>query len=72
LYNTPGNLIRVGSTNNKRYVGASSEILVTQQLGRHAILSVSCYHFYRSGFLTQNQPISKDVDYFSTWLTVKF
>jgi len=38
LYNTPGNLIRVGSTNNKRYVGASPEILVTQELGRHAIL----------------------------------
>jgi hypothetical protein len=72
LYGTPGNLIRVGSTNNKRYVGASPEILVTQELGRHAILSVSYYHFYRGSFLTQNQPISKDVDYFSTWLTFKF
>jgi len=72
LYNTPGNLIGVGSTNNKRYVGASPEILVTQELGRHAILSVSYYHFYRGGFLTQNRPISKDVDYFSTWLTFKF
>jgi len=72
LYNMPGNLIRVGSTNNKRYVGASPEILVTQELGRHAILSVSYYHFYRGGFLTENQPISKDVDYFSTWLTFKF
>jgi hypothetical protein len=59
LYNTPGSLIRVGSTNNKRYVGASPEILVTQELGRHAILSVSYYHFYRGGFLTENQPIFK-------------
>jgi alginate export protein len=72
LYNTPGNLIRSGSANNKRYVGASPEILVTQQLGRHAIFSVSYYHFYRGGFLTQNQPVSKDVDYFSAWLTYKF
>lgn len=72
LYNTPGGLIRPGSANNKRYVGASLEILVTQQLGRHAIVSLSYYHFYRGGFLTQNQPGSKDVDYFSTWLTYKF
>jgi hypothetical protein len=72
LYNTPGGLIRPGSTNPKRYVGASPEILVTQQLGRHAIFSVSYYHFYRGGFLTQNQPASQDVDYFSAWLTYKF
>lgn len=72
LYNTPGSLIRTSSANTKRYVGASPEILVTQQLGRHAIFSVSYYHFYRGGFLTENQPVSKDVDYFSAWLTYKF
>jgi hypothetical protein len=37
-----------------------------------AIFSVSYYHFYRGGFLTQNQPASQDVDYFSAWLTYKF
>jgi hypothetical protein len=72
LYNTPGGLIRPGSANNKRYVGASPEILVAQQFGQHAVFSLSYYHFYRGGFLTQNQPGSKDVDYFSAWLTYKF
>jgi hypothetical protein len=72
LYNTPGNLIRPGSVNDKRYVGASPEFLVTQQLGRNVVISASYYHFYRGAFLTQDQPGSKDVDYFSTWLTVEF
>ena len=48
------------------------EILVTQQLGRNAVFSASYYHFYRGEFLTQNQPGSKDVDYYSAWLTYKF
>jgi hypothetical protein len=72
LYNTPGFVVLSGSANNKRYVGASPEILVTQQFGRHISLSVSYYHFYRGGFLTENQPNTKDVDYFSTWLTYTF
>jgi hypothetical protein len=72
LYSTPGFTVLPGSANNKRYVGASPEILVTQQFGRHTSLSVSYYHFYRGGFLTENQPNTKDVDYFSTWLTYTF
>ena len=35
LYNTPGFLILPGSVNSQRYVGASPEVLITQQLGRH-------------------------------------
>jgi hypothetical protein len=53
-------------------VGASPEILITQQFGRRTSLSVSYYHFYRGGFLTENQPNLKDVDYFPTWLTYTF
>jgi hypothetical protein len=52
---------------------ASPEILITQQFGQqHTSLSVSYYHFYRGGFLTENQPNTKDVDYFPTWLTYTF
>jgi hypothetical protein len=71
LYNTPGGVILPGSINGRRYVGASPELLVTQQIGRHLSLSSSYYHFYRGGFLT-SQVGTKDVDYFSTWMSYTF
>jgi hypothetical protein len=71
LYNTPGFLILPGSVNSQRYVGASPEVLITQQLGRHLTVSLNYYHFYRGGFLT-SQPKTKDVDYFSTWMSYTF
>jgi hypothetical protein len=30
------------------------------------------YHFFRGGFLTNNQVRTKDVDYFSTWMSFTF
>ena len=71
LYNTPGSLILPGSTNNRRYVGASPQVLITQQLGRHLSVSLNYYHFFRGGFLT-GQTGTKDVDYFSTWMSYAF
>ena len=71
LYNTPGFLILPGSVNSRRYVGASPQVLITQQLGRHLTVSLNYYHFYRGGFLT-SQPKTKDVDYFSTWMSYTF
>jgi hypothetical protein len=71
LYNTPGFLILPGSVNSQRYVGASPQVLITQQLGRHLTVSLNYYHFYRGGFLT-SQPKTKDVDYFSTWMSYTF
>ncbi|MFY9987987.1 MAG: alginate export family protein [Chthoniobacterales bacterium] len=71
LYNTPGGVIVPGSSNNRRYVGASPELLVTQQIGRHLSISLSYYHFSRGGFLT-SQGGTKDVDYFSTWMSYTF
>ncbi|MGA8659744.1 MAG: alginate export family protein [Chthoniobacterales bacterium] len=71
LYNVPGGLIISGSTNNRRYVGASPTVLITQQLGRHLAISLSYYHFYRGGFLT-SQVGTKDVDYFSAWTSYTF
>src|SRR5262249_24365984 len=60
LYNTPGGVVLSGSANNRRYVGASPELLITQQFGRHLAVSLSYYHFYRGSFLT-NQAGTKDV-----------
>jgi Alginate export len=71
LYNTPGGVILSGSTNSRRYVGASPEILITQQFGRHLAASLSYYHFFRGGFLT-HQVGTKDVDYFSAWMSYTF
>src|ERR1700730_1178002 len=47
LYDTPGFLILPGSVNSYRYVGASPQVLITQQLGRHLTVSLNYYHFYR-------------------------
>src|SRR4029077_15743961 len=55
LYNTPGFLILPVSVNSQRYVGASPQGVITQQLGRHLTVSLNYYHFYRGGFLT-SQP----------------
>jgi hypothetical protein len=71
LYNVPGGIILAGSINGRRYVGASPELLFTQQIGRHMSLSLSYYHFSRGGFLT-SQVGTKDVDYFSTWMSYTF
>jgi Alginate export len=72
FYNTPGGVILSGSTNSRRYVGASPEVLITQQFGRHLAASLSYYHFFRGEFLTNSQAHTKDVDYFSTWLSYTF
>lgn len=71
LYNVPGGIILPGSINGRRYVGASPELLFTQQIGRHMSFSLSYYHFSRGGFLT-SQVGTKDVDYFSTWMSYTF
>jgi hypothetical protein len=34
-------------------------------------LSLNYYHFYRGGYLT-SEPGTKDVDYFSTWMSFTF
>jgi hypothetical protein len=71
LYDTPGFLILPGSVNSHRYVGASPQVLMTQQLGRHLSVSLNYYHFYRGGFLT-SEPETKEVDYFSIWTSYTF
>ncbi|MEY2602641.1 MAG: hypothetical protein QOH31_399 [Verrucomicrobiota bacterium] len=71
LYNIPGGLVLSGSTNSRRYVGASPQVLITQQLSRHLAVSLNYYHFSRGGFLT-SQAGTKDVDYFSTWMSYTF
>jgi hypothetical protein len=71
LYDTPGFAILPGSVNSHRYVGASPQVLITQQLGRHVTVSLNYYHFYRGGCLT-SEPGTKDVDYFSTWMSFTF
>jgi hypothetical protein len=71
LYNVPGFVVLPGSSNSHRYVGASPQVLITQQLGRHMSVSLNYYHFYRGGFLT-SQPETKDVDYFSIWTSYTF
>jgi hypothetical protein len=68
LYDTPGFLVLPWSVNSQRYVGASPQVLIAQQLGRHSSVSLNYYHFYRGGFLT-SQTRTKDVDYFSIWVS---
>jgi hypothetical protein len=71
LYNVPGGLVLSGTSNGRQYVGASPQVLITQQFGRHLSVSWNYYHFFRGGFLT-SQAGTKDVDYFSTWMSYTF
>ena len=61
-----------GSTSSQRYVGAEPELLITQQFGRHLEVTLQYFHFFRGGFLTNNQVRTKDVDYFSAWMSYTF
>jgi len=71
LYDTPGFLILPGSVNSHRYVGASPQLLITQQFGRHLSVSFNYYYFFRGGLLTSELE-TKDVDYFSVWMSYTF
>ena len=71
LYNIGGFVILPGSVNDRRYVGTSPQVLITQQVGRHLSISLNYYHFYRGGFLT-SEPGTKDVDYVSLWMSYTF
>jgi len=71
LYNIGGFVILPGSVNDRRYVGTSPQVLITQQVGRHLSISLNYYHFYRGGFLT-SEPGTKNVDYVSLWMSYTF
>ena len=53
LYNVPGFLVLSGSSNSRRYVGVSPQVLITQQLGRHLSVSWNYYHLsFLSGWIS--------------------
>ena len=61
--NTGAALLLRGLANHRRYFGASPELPITQQLGRHMAISLSCYHFYWGEFLT-GRAGTTDADFF--------
>ena len=66
--NTGAALLLRGLANHRRYFGASHELPITQQLGRHMAISLSYYHFYWGEFLTGREGTT-DADFFSTWIS---
>lgn len=62
LYDSGGNVMRVGTTTTARYIGAETDLLATYQFDRHLLAYASYNHFFPGAFIEQSGP-SRASDY---------
>jgi Alginate export len=71
IYRPPIILIRPGRTSRSRYVGTQPSVQAEWQINRHFTWAANYTHFFAGPFVQDTQP-AKDVNYTTTWLTVRF
>jgi hypothetical protein len=71
VYRLSGSLLRPASGSSARYIGNSPSLSVVWNPTRHISVLTSYIHFFAGDFLQDNAP-SKDIDYFTTWISYKF
>lgn len=71
IYNPAGTLIRTGQRSRARYVGAQPGVQAEWRAGRFLTLTAVYARFFSGEFLRQTPPAS-DINYVSTWATLKF
>jgi hypothetical protein len=71
VYNNAVVLVRSGKNSTARYVGSQPQAQLQWNLGRHLTFVAVYAHFFAGQFLRETGA-SKDVNYFTTWLTYKF
>ena len=65
------NLVRSGAGTDARYIGSAPTTFVEWRFQRHLSLRFDYGHFFAGDFIRESGP-GRDVDYFSSWLTVRF
>lgn len=71
IYNPAGTLIRTGQRSRARYVGAQPGVQAEWRASRFLTLTAVYTRFFAGEFLRQTPPAS-DIDYVTTWATLKF
>ncbi len=71
VYNNAVVLVRSGKNSTARYIGNQPQAQLQWNIERHITFIAIYAHFFAGEFLRETGP-SKDVDYFTTWLTYKF
>jgi hypothetical protein len=71
IYALSGALVRPAGPSRARYVGSSPSLTMIWAANRHITVLASYVHVFPGEFILQEPP-SKPVDYFTTWLTYKF
>ncbi len=71
LYSISTTPIRSGKTSHARYTGSSPAVVLAWEPVRHVTFLASYVHFFTGDFF-KAEPVGKDVDYFTTWVTYKF
>lgn len=71
VYRLSGSLIASGRDSRARYIGSSPALTAVWTLNPHVTLLASYVHIFPGEFIKETTP-GKSVDYFTTWLTLKF
>lgn len=71
LYGISGNLQRTGNLSRAKFIGSLASVRMDYRFDRHLTLTGIYSHFLTGKFLRETPP-SKNVDYFTTWLTYRF
>jgi hypothetical protein len=71
LYGIAGNLQRNGNLSHERYVGNLTSLRIDYKFNRNLTWTAIYSHFTTGKFLKDTPP-SKNVDYFTTWMTYRF
>lgn len=71
VYGPSGNLVRSGSSTDRRFLGQQPSLRANWRPGRHWALGATYAHFFAAKSIGERGP-GRDVDYFSTWSTYLF
>lgn len=71
VYNPAGGVLRAAGNSNATYVGSQAQAELYWEINRHLVLIANYTHFFTGQFLRETGA-SRDIDYVTTWMTVRF
>lgn len=71
VYNISQTPVRNGTNGGSRFIGSQATAQLEWRLQRHLTWTANYAHFFAGAFLHENPP-GKDVNYFSSWLSLRF
>ncbi|TKB77592.1 MAG: hypothetical protein E8D42_15975 [Nitrospira sp.] len=64
-------MLRAAGNSNATYVGSQAQAEIYWEIDRHLVLIANYTHFFTGQFLRETGA-SRDIDYATTWITVRF